>query len=95
MNSKHYIGRRVGRFERSGDIRAVDGVALIVDEEHEFRAGDMEGNVLEITCPYGTQAMADALLTQLRGRTYTGYTAENAAADPAAAYRRCVEEFLN
>ncbi len=84
MNSKHYIGRRVGRFERSGDIRAVDGVALIVDEEHEFRAGDMEGNVLEITCPYGTQAMADALLTQLRGRTYTGYTAENAAADPAA-----------
>ena len=84
MNGKHYIGRRAVRFENHGDIRAVEGVALVADEEHEYRAGDMDGCVLEIACPYGTQAMAEDLLAQLRGKTYTGYRAENAVTDPAA-----------
>ena len=84
MNGKQYIGRRMSRYEGCGPTRAVDGIALVVDEEHEYRAGDMGGCVMEITCPYGTQAMADALLTQLRGRTYTAYDAENAVMDPEA-----------
>ena len=84
MNGKQYIGRRISRYEGCGATRAVDGVALVVDEEHEYRAGNMDGYVMEITCPYGTQAMADALLAQLRGRTYTAYDAENAVMDPEA-----------
>lgn len=84
MNNKKYIGRRVSRYEGCGQTRAVDGVALVVDEEHEYRAGNMDGYVMEITCPYGTQAMADALLAQLRGRSYAAYDAENAVMDPEA-----------
>ena len=82
MNNKRYVGRRVGRFESHGQIRAIDGIALVVDEDHEYRAGDMDGYVLEIACPYGTRVMADGLLEQLRGKNYTGYTAENAVMDP-------------
>ena len=84
MNGKQYIGRRMSRYEGYGPTRAVDGIALVVDEEHEYRAGDMDGYVIEIGCPYGTQAMADALLRQLGGRSYTAYSAENAVMDPEA-----------
>ena len=78
MNGKQYIGRRMGRYESYGLTRPVDGIALVVDEEHEYRAGDMTD------CPYGSQAMADALLAQIGGKSYVGYTAENAVMDPAA-----------
>ncbi len=84
MNNKQYIGRRVSRYEGYGSTRAVDGIALVVDEEHEYRAGNMDGYVMEITCPYGTQAMADALLRQIGGKSYTAYGAENAVMDPEA-----------
>ena len=84
MNGKHYIGRRVSRFESHGATEPVTGVSLVVDEENEYFAGDRTGRVMEIQCPYGTQAMAEDLLASLGGRSYVGYRAENAVTDPAA-----------
>ena len=37
MNNKVYVGRRMGSFEGYGQTRPIDGVALIVDEENEYR----------------------------------------------------------
>ena len=84
MNGKQYVGRRISRFEAYGQTRPIDGVALVVDEENEYLAGDQSGYVLEITCPYGSQAMADNLLATLQGKSQPGYTAQNAVMDPAA-----------
>ena len=84
MNGKHYIGRRVSRFESNGATGPVTGVSLVVDEENEYFAGDRSGRVMEIQCPYGTQAMAEDLLASLGGRSYVAYRAENAVTDPAA-----------
>ena len=84
MNNKRYVGRRISRFESYGQTRPIDGIALVVDGDNEYRAGDQSGYVLEVTCPYGSQAMADQLLADFRGKSYDGYRAENAVIDPAA-----------
>lgn len=47
-------------------------------------AKDDSGYVMEIECPYGTQAMADALLESLAGNTYRGYRADAAELDSEA-----------
>jgi hypothetical protein len=83
MNSKHYVGKQVSSFERYDDI-TVTGVALLVDDENEYRAGDDSGYVLEVSCPYGTQAMAEHILASVRGKPYRGFRAENAPLSPVA-----------
>lgn len=84
MNGKQYIGKRVSSFERLTDSQSYTGVAVVVDDEHEYLAGDQSGNVLEVECPYGTQAMANNILASIRGNFFHGYQAADAALDPAA-----------
>ncbi len=84
MNGKQYVGRKLGRFESYGPVRAVSGIALAVDADNEYRAGDQTGYVMRIDCPYGSQAMAEDLLAALGGKSYTAYGAENAVMDPEA-----------
>ena len=59
-------------------VRYVSGSTLIAF------AGDTSGRVLEINCPWGTQAMAVAMLNRIRGRDYQPFTASNTLIDPAA-----------
>lgn len=79
MNGKHYIGDKAATFKSTGRTRGIDGVALVVDDGTEYKAGDQMGYVLELECPYGTQAMADALLEKLRGKSYEGFETTGAA----------------
>lgn len=78
MNGKHYIGRRVSHIEKYDETSPISGVALLLDENNQILAGDQNGFVLDITCPYGTQAMANDILAKVRGHTYKGLRAENA-----------------
>lgn len=78
MNKSHYVGKRISSIELYDEVGPVTGVALVVDEEHEFFAGDETGYVLEMECPYATQDMADAVLAQVTGHTYKGFRAEGA-----------------
>ena len=78
MNNKHYIGRNVHSLEHYDKIGPITGVSIIVDENNEYVAGDMTGYVFETTCPYGTQAMANAMLASLQGKVYTGFRATDA-----------------
>lgn len=55
-----------------------------VEVENAYFAGDNSGRVLELDCPWGTQAMADAILVQIEGMMYQGATVDAAQIDPAA-----------
>lgn len=48
----------------------ISRVRLVLDEETEYTAGDDTGRTIEIVCPWGTQAMTNALLTALSGYAY-------------------------
>ena len=78
MNNKHYIGRDVRSLEHYDKIGPITGVSILVDENNEYVAGDMTGYVFETTCPYGTQAMANAMLASLQGKVYKGFRATDA-----------------
>lgn len=84
MNNSHYIGRRVSSFELYGEIGPITGVALLLDDENELLAGDDSGYMIEVSCPYGTQAMADNILASLKEKTYKGFRAESAPLSPTA-----------
>ena len=55
-----------------------------VEVENSYSAGDDSGRVLELDCPWGTQAMADAILRQVEGYSYQGATVDAAQITPAA-----------
>lgn len=84
MDNKFFVGQRVSNLETYSPVGPITGIALVVDENNEYRAGTDDGYVMEIQCPYGTQAMADDLLNRLRGKTYRGYSADAAELAPEA-----------
>lgn len=63
---------------------AYTGVEVVVDENTSYFAGSTGGRVITINNPWGTQAMADNILENLRGFTYQPYTASGALLSPAA-----------
>ncbi len=84
MNNKHIVGKRISSFELYDKLGPITGIALLLDDENELIAGDDTGYMLEVSCPYGTQTMADNLLAKLQGKTYQGYRAQNAILSPTA-----------
>lgn len=52
--------------------------------EQAYFAGDDTGRVLEADCPWATQVMADAILTQIEGYVWQGAVVEGAEITPAA-----------
>lgn len=63
---------------------SVGGVTQKVEVENAYFAGTNDGRVLELDCPWGTQAMANAILTQIDGFCYQGAIVEGAQMTPAA-----------
>lgn len=78
MNGKHFLGQFVSDFERYDDIGPITAVELRVDEKQSIWAGDKNGYVLEVECPYGTQTMANNILASVQGKTYKSFRAKNA-----------------
>lgn len=84
MSDKHYVGLDIMEFENTGKHKPISRVTLFVDDEQSYTAGDDTGKEVSAFCPSATQAMADALLAQLRGYEYQSYSAGDANIDPAA-----------
>jgi hypothetical protein len=59
-------------------------VIINVTDDLFYEAGDTTGRTLTLSCPWGTQVMANNLLAQMRGFSYQPYTAEGAILDPSA-----------
>ena len=84
MNNKHFLGKRISSFEVYDTVGPITGVALLIDDNNEIVAGTDDGYVMEIECPYGTQTMANNLLSSLQGKSYHGYRSEAAELIPEA-----------
>ena len=84
MSEKIFLGSNVGELE-TGDVPAnITRVNLSVDSDHYYTAGDDTGRAIEVTCPWGSQEMANSILSSVSGKTYQPYTATDALLDPAA-----------
>ena len=84
MSDKIFLGSNVGGLE-TGDVPAnITRVNLSVDSDHYYTAGDDTGRTIEVTCPWGSQEMANSILASVSGKTYQPYTATDALLDPAA-----------
>lgn len=84
LSDKIFLGSNVGELE-TGDVPAnITRVNLSVDSDHYYTAGDDTGRSIEVTCPWGSQEMANSILSSVSGKTYQPYTATDALLDPAA-----------
>ena len=83
MSDSVYLGSRVGQLETGDVLDKISRVNLNVDSDTYYTSGDDTGRTLEVTCPWGTQAMADSILAAVKDYDYTPYTATDALLDPA------------
>ena len=74
----------MAQLDTSPSLAPVSKVILAVDSENAYIAGDDTGRTIEVTCPYGTQEMANNILSALSSYTYTPAMAQDAILDPAA-----------
>lgn len=81
MNVKHYLGKHISSCEHYDEVGPITGVILNIDDNSYYEAGSEDGYVMEIDCPYGTQDMANNILSSLRGNLYKGYKASDAPLD--------------
>lgn len=78
------LGYRMSQLDTSPALEQITKVILAVDSENAYIAGDDTGRTLQVTCPYGTQEMANNLLSILSACIYTPAMAQDAMLDPAA-----------
>ena len=78
------LARNVGLVEVSPQFDNYSKVVIHVDDDTVIEVGNDTGRALEFSCPWGTQAMATAILTSLTGYQYQPYKAKDALLDPAA-----------
>ena len=81
---KVFVGPRVSDLDTNAKPARVSRVNLIVDGENMYTAGDDTGRTIEKTCPWGTQAMADSILSRLRKVDYQPFSGTDGLLDPAA-----------
>lgn len=81
--SSAYVGNRVQNLDISEALDKVTRVVLVVDSDHVYTAGNDTGRTIEREIPWGSQAMADALLRKLSGVEYNPFNAERAMISPA------------
>lgn len=84
MSDITYLGRKISSYESTPSFDSYSRVVVHVTDGVEFSAGVDVGRTLYVSCPWGTQAVADNLLRSLRGFQYQPYSASGALLDPAA-----------
>ena len=93
LSEKIYLGRNAAAIEVSPAFAPFTGVRLYAADSTDsggtavsgiYEAGSDTGRVLELDCPWGTQAMAERILNQISGYAYRPLAASGALLDPAA-----------
>lgn len=83
MSDKVYLGQNASDLDYDEKAPKISRVNLAVDIDHIYTSGDDTGRTLEVSCPWGSQAMADSILTKFSGVEYQPYEARDALLDPA------------
>lgn len=78
------VRRSADSLEKQPVFDGYSKVILKVSDDLEYVAGDDSGRTFTTSSPWGTQAMANRILSKIRGFQYQTYTASNAYIDPAA-----------
>ena len=78
------IARRVTSVDVSPQFDNYSKVIIHVSEDTTYEVGNDTGRTLELTNPFGTQAMAENILASLTGYQYQPYEAKGALLDPSA-----------
>lgn len=81
--NKFSIGKSVTDFESSEQLPGYSKVIIEVSDEISYESGTDTGRTLTLSCPWGTQKMADDILNSVRGYQYQPYTATGAIVDPS------------
>ena len=84
MSDKVWLGANVGQLETGDSPKRISRVTLSADSDNVYTAGDDTGRELTASCPWASQAMANAVLGAVSGYDYRPYTAQDALLDPAA-----------
>lgn len=83
MSDKLFIGQNAGAISVPPKFDAITKVIIDLDGTNIIEAGTDGGRVFEVSCPYGTQQMANNLLAAMSGYQYQPVTAEEVLTDPA------------
>ena len=78
-----YLGLSERTLDLSPEFQPISQIILVVDENTTYKAGNTTGRSLTVECPWGTQAMANNMLTRLSGYIYRPYEATDAMLNPA------------
>lgn len=84
MSNITYIGKKTQSFDSSPQFDGYSKVVITVSDDVEYSAGTDTGRTLTLVCPWGTQTMADDILSSVQGFKYQPYVADGAILDPAA-----------
>lgn len=77
------VGRRADSLETAEQLAGYSRVT-IKSGDASYTAGDDSGRALSLECPWGTQEMANDILSKVMGVSYQPYKTTGAIADPAA-----------
>lgn len=78
------VGRQVSNVKASPRFDTVTKVVVKISDTEAYESGDDSGRTLEVSNPWGSQKMADAILARLHGFQYSPYDATGAVLDPAS-----------
>lgn len=84
MSDAVYVGNNVVELTRNYTFSAISRVTIQIDNENSVTAGDDTGRELIISCPWGTQTMANNILSSVKNYKYQPFEANQALLDPAA-----------
>ena len=78
------VRKSLSSLEKQDTFNGYSKVVVVVSDELEYSAGTDSGRTLTLYCPWGTQKMAEDILSRIQGFQYQPYTADGAHIDPAA-----------
>lgn len=84
MTDKTNIGTNAAELTTSDQLDGVSKIICWLDDESYLEAGNDTGYTMEVSCPFATQALVDAMLVRAQGYQYQPFNAASAALDPAA-----------
>lgn len=77
------LRRSVSSLEKQDVFDGYTKVVISVSDDVEYSAGTDTGRTMTLVCPWGTQAMAEKILSRVRGFQYQPFTASGAHLDPS------------
>ena len=83
MSDTTNLRRSVSSLEKQDVFDGYTKVVISVSDDVEYSAGTDTGRTMTLGCPWGTQAMAEKILSRVRGFQYQPFTASGAHLDPS------------